>query len=133
MKTKTLFVFFFTITLIAAAFAVAVEENKDAAAVEENKDAAAVDENKGAAQIDIPGGYKGKVPFNHQMHQTQLKDCNVCHDLFPKAPGAIDDLKTKKTLKKKQVMNKVCIKCHKAEKNAGNKAGPTTCSKCHVK
>lgn len=123
MKTKTLFVFFFTITLIATAFAVAVEENKDVAK----------EENKGAAQIDIPGGYKGKVPFNHQMHQTQLKDCNTCHDLFPKAPGAIDDLKAKKTLKKKQVMNKLCIKCHKAEKKAGNKTGPTTCSKCHVK
>ena len=30
-------------------------------------------------------------------------------------------------------MNKICIKCHKLKKKAGEKAGPTKCSQCHVK
>ncbi len=89
--------------------------------------------NEGAKDIEIYGGSKGKVPFPHYMHQDNLKDCNICHSLFPQKPDSIKDLKTKGQLKKKQVMRKLCIKCHKAEKRAGNKAGPITCSKCHVK
>ncbi len=115
MTKKILFLFIFIVSIIAAAFAVATEENK------------------GAATMELFGGYKGKVPFNHQNHQTRLKDCNACHNTFPKTPGVIQDMKSKGKLKKKQVMNKMCIKCHKAEKKAGNKTGPTTCSKCHVK
>jgi hypothetical protein len=42
-------------------------------------------------------------------------------------------LKAEGTLKKKYVMNKLCTKCHKEKKNAGQKSGPTTCTKCHIK
>ena len=33
----------------------------------------------------------------------------------------------------KKVMNLQCIKCHKAEKQAGRPHGPVTCNSCHVK
>jgi hypothetical protein len=42
-------------------------------------------------------------------------------------------MKAQGKLKPKHVMNKMCIKCHRAEKKAGNPSGPLTCSKCHVK
>jgi len=94
---------------------------------------AVANQNIGAEDITLNGGTKGKVPFPHRKHQDNLKDCNICHDTFPQSLGAIDDYKAQGKLKKKQVMNKLCTKCHKAEKKAENKAGPTTCSKCHVK
>ena len=90
-------------------------------------------ENKGADQINIDGGSRGNIPFSHHAHQNRLKDCNICHAVFPQEPGALGKLKQSGHLQKKQVMNKQCIKCHKAEKKAGNKTAPTTCSKCHVK
>ena len=67
---------------------------------------------------------KGEVNFPHYLHHDTIGDCNVCHDLFPKTAGIIKDLKEQKKLKKKQVMNKTCIKCHKAKRNAGEKTGP---------
>ena len=114
MKSKTIllliiFVILFTVTIVAAV------------------------KNEGAKDIEIYGGSKGKVPFPHHMHQTNLEDCNICHSLFPQKLNSINDLKTKGQLKKKQVMRKLCIKCHKTEKRAGNKTGPTQCSKCHIK
>jgi hypothetical protein len=90
-------------------------------------------ENKGADQISIDGGSRGNISFAHHAHQDRLKDCNICHALFPQEPGALSKLKDSGQLKKKQVMNKQCIACHKAEKRAGNKTAPTTCSKCHIK
>jgi len=57
----------------------------------------------------------------------------LCHSLFPQSPGTIDANKQKGDLKKKQVMNKLCIKCHKSEKKKGNAYGPVACSKCHIK
>ena len=53
--------------------------------------------------------------------------------LFLSRRAALKSLKREGALKKKQVMNTLCIKCHKAEKKAGNKAGPVTCSQCHVR
>ena len=50
-----------------------------------------------------------------------------------KKPPPNNYWKTKKKLEKKHVMNKLCIKCHKAEKKAGKPYGPTTCSKCHIR
>ena len=88
-------------------------------------------ENKGREQIDIFGGSRGIVPFPHHAHQIRLGDCNICHAIFPPEPDALVTLKNSGRLKKKAVMNKQCIKCHKAEAAAGNKSGPTTCSKCH--
>jgi hypothetical protein len=90
-------------------------------------------DNRGPKQIDIFGGSHGKVPFPHAQHQTAIKDCNVCHDVFPQETDAIQKMKAAGTLKAKKVMNLQCIKCHKAEKRAGKPHGPLTCSTCHVK
>ena len=92
-----------------------------------------VNRNKGAANIEIDGGKKGKVPFPHRQHQERLVDCKICHSVFPHKPGSIKELKAQGKLKKKYVMNKLCTKCHKAKKKAGQKSGPTKCSKCHIK
>lgn len=89
--------------------------------------------NYGEADKELSGGSRGKVHFPHRMHQENLGDCSICHSVFPQVSGSIEDLKAKGEIEKKQVMNMLCIKCHKAEKMAGNKSGPTTCSKCHVR
>lgn len=90
-------------------------------------------QNYGPEKFDLNGGDKGDVPFPHHQHQNALKDCSACHDVFPKARESIDDMKAKQKLKAKQVMNKVCIKCHNEKKMAGEKTGPITCSQCHIK
>lgn len=90
-------------------------------------------QNQGAKDITLDGGKKGKVDFPHHLHQNATGGCNACHDLFPKTAGIIKDFKKQGKLKKIQVMNKICIKCHKLKKKAGEKAGPTKCSQCHVK
>ena len=90
-------------------------------------------ENKGAAQMTLNGGKSGPVPFPHLAHQEVLKDCAVCHELFPQKSGAIEELKASGDLKKKQIMNKHCTKCHKKMKKEGKKTGPTTCKSCHIK
>lgn len=89
--------------------------------------------NQGPKQIDIFGGHSGKVPFPHAQHQDLIKDCKVCHSVFPQETDAIKKLKEAGTLKKKKVMNLQCIKCHKQEKKAGKPHGPLTCKTCHVK
>jgi hypothetical protein len=88
-------------------------------------------ENKGPEQIILNGGERGGVHFPHHRHQNKLGDCNICHTLFPQEKDSIDRLKKEGKLVPKQIMNKLCIKCHKAEKQAGHTAGPVTCSKCH--
>ena len=113
MKARTIVVIL-VIIIFAGAIAVAVQ-------------------NQGAKYIKIDGGKKGVVDFPHHLHQNVLGDCNACHDIFPKTAGIIKALKKQKKLKKKQVMNKKCVKCHKEKKKAGKKAGPTKCSQCHVK
>ena len=90
-------------------------------------------ENKGAAKIKLPGGKRGPVPFPHHQHQDKLGDCDICHSVFPQEAGIIETLKAEGKLKKKHVMNKLCTKCHRQKKREGIKAGPTTCSKCHIK
>ena len=89
--------------------------------------------NKGANEMVIPSGNQGDVKFPHHQHQEALIDCMLCHDLFPQQAGSIQDLKQKGTLAQKQVMNKQCVKCHKAKKDAGEKSGPVTCTQCHTK
>jgi hypothetical protein len=90
-------------------------------------------QNKGAENIELEGGKRGKVPFPHRQHQAQLEDCKICHSVFPQKAGSIKALKAEGKLKKKHVMNKLCTKCHKQKKKAGQKSGPTTCKKCHIK
>lgn len=89
-------------------------------------------ENKGAAEIKLPGGTRGPVPFPHHQHQNKLVDCQICHSLYPQKAGIIEELKSQGKLKKKQVMNKQCTKCHKQKKKEGIKAGPVTCKQCHI-
>jgi len=94
---------------------------------------AAIAQNHGAEKMDLDGGSRGKIPFPHKQHQDVLGDCMLCHSKFEKQPGVINKMKSEGELKKKQVMNTLCIKCHKAEKQKENPAGPTTCSKCHIR
>ena len=90
-------------------------------------------QNKGAENIEINGGKRGNVPFPHRQHQARLSDCQICHTVFPQKAGSIAELKAEGKLKKKYVMNKLCTKCHKEKKRAGQKSGPTSCTKCHIK
>ena len=90
-------------------------------------------QNKGAENIELYGGKTGKVPLPHHRHQKTLGDCKICHDVFPQESGSIESLKAQEKLKKKQVMNKHCIKCHRARKKAGEKSGPVRCRECHKK
>ena|SRR5210317_827729 len=90
-------------------------------------------ENQGAENIELEGGKRGNVPFPHRQHQKNLGDCQICHSVFAQEPGVIQKLKTQGALKKKYVMNKLCTKCHREKKKAGQPSGPTTCKKCHIK
>jgi len=89
--------------------------------------------NKGAAQISIDGGNRGTVPFPHHQHQDRLEDCMVCHQAFAQEKGSIEKAKTEGRLVPKQVMTDLCIQCHREQKRAGKPAGPTSCSKCHIR
>lgn len=88
-------------------------------------------QDTGRPELALNGGSKGPVTFKHQLHQTTVKECAVCHKDFEKKPGALDDAKKAGTLKPRQVMNKTCIACHKEKKTAGEKSGPTSCNACH--
>jgi len=90
-------------------------------------------QDKGAQQIELAGGKRGNVSFPHLRHQDKLADCNICHGVFEQKAGSIEELKAQGKLKPKHVMNKLCTKCHKEKKRAGEKTGPTTCNKCHIK
>jgi hypothetical protein len=90
-------------------------------------------ENKGAEKIEIYGGQRGDVLLPHRRHQKNLGDCQICHSVFPQKAGIIKELKAGGQLKPKFVMNKLCTKCHREKKEAGQPSGPTTCTKCHIK
>ena len=90
-------------------------------------------ENKGAAEIELNGGKRGTITFPHHQHQKTLGDCKICHKLFAQKKGSIDQLKESGKLTKKEVMNKLCIHCHKERKRSGQPSGPVTCTKCHKK
>ena len=87
---------------------------------------------RGAEDMVLSGGKRGEVPFPHHRHQDALKDCQICHKLFPQEEGVIEALKAKGELKKKKVMNN-CTSCHKKMAKAGQKSGPKSCKDCHVK
>ena len=90
-------------------------------------------QDKGRADVSLFGGKSGPVAFPHRLHQTVIKDCQSCHKDFAQKEGALEAAKKAAVLKKKQVMNKTCLKCHRALKKAGEKSGPTSCKKCHTK
>ena len=89
----------------------------------------AVENPKNAEKV-LSGGSFGDVPFAHKTHQAALDGCNVCHDLFPKASGAVDRLKQEGRLYGRQVMNQ-CTSCHLREKRKGRRSGSTSCGGCH--
>ena len=90
---------------------------------------------KGAEQIKLAGGSsQGQVPFPHHRHQKAMGDeCMACHALFAQEPGSIAKAQTEGKLAPKQVMNTMCIQCHRDRKQAGQTSGPISCAKCHVK
>lgn len=88
---------------------------------------------EGREQMKLDGGKIGAVDFNHHLHQAVVGDCMVCHKDFPQQEGALNAAKAAGKLKKKQVMNKTCLSCHKAKKKAGENHGPTSCKACHKK
>jgi uncharacterized membrane protein len=89
------------------------------------------DINQGAPSIELKGGEKGNIEFPHHRHQTVLNDCAACHETFPQQPGIIQKMKDDGQLEKKQVMNRLCVKCHKERKQDGQSYGPLTCRQCH--
>ncbi len=89
--------------------------------------------SKGKKEMNLDGGKTGAVAFDHHLHQAVVGDCMVCHKSFPQKEGALNDAKATGKLKRKQVMNKTCIKCHRAKKKAGEKHGPVSCKSCHKK
>jgi hypothetical protein len=90
-------------------------------------------QNKGKNEILIDGGKQGSITFPHQLHQDNGNDCMVCHASFPQKEGALKASQKAGVLKKKQVMNKTCLKCHRDSKKAGKTYGPVRCSGCHIK
>ena len=88
-------------------------------------------ENRGAEIILINGGKARDVHFPHLRHQKALKDCAICHTLFPKKVGSITELKAQGKLEKKQVMKEHAIDCHRKMKAEGRKTGPRSCARCH--
>lgn len=90
-------------------------------------------ENKGAENMVLEGGSSGPVPFPHHRHQIAVAQCDSCHALFPQEKDGIGKRKADGQLASKQVMNKLCVQCHKERKKAGNASGPTTCTQCHRK
>jgi len=90
-------------------------------------------ENTGAEKIMIFGGTRGDISFPHRQHQGRLTDCKPCHEFFPKAPDSIKTLKSEGKLSNKQVMNTLCIDCHRIKREAGERSGPVACNLCHNK
>jgi hypothetical protein len=91
------------------------------------------EQDKGAKDIELHGGKRGNIAFPHRTHQEKLEDCQICHSVFEQKSGSIQALKSQGKIKKKHVMNKLCTKCHKEKKKAGEKSGPTKCKNCHIK
>jgi uncharacterized membrane protein len=90
-------------------------------------------QDKGRATMTLDGGKSGVVDFNHHHHQDLIQDCQVCHKDFKKEKGSLEAAKAAGILKKKQVMNKTCVACHRAKKKAGEASGPVSCKACHKK
>lgn len=91
-------------------------------------------ENKGRETITLYGGEKdGPVIFAHHKHQKRIPDCKTCHAGFAQKKGAIAAARQSDTWKKKQVMNKTCMKCHRIKKADGTRTGPIKCKECHIK
>jgi hypothetical protein len=93
-------------------------------------------------EIIFGGGTQGKVTFNHKKHSETLKiDCVKCHHTWKAGETSgklcVDCHKATaegKTLAAKDAFHQDCYKgCHTEAKKANKPAGPTVCTKCHVK
>ena len=94
----------------------------------------AVAQNTGSSVVIFEKGKMPQVAFPHHLHQQKLNnECNLCHDLFPMQAGVIKEMILQEKLKKQQVMNSKCLKCHKDRLQAGLAAGPVKCTECHVR
>jgi len=89
--------------------------------------------DKGAEHMNLEGGVQGTVPFPHHQHQVLLNDCLVCHSYFNQEKRGIAKGIEEGRLTSKQVMNSLCIQCHRTEKKSGRKSGPLSCATCHIK
>ncbi|MFW5908672.1 MAG: cytochrome c3 family protein [Desulfosalsimonas sp.] len=85
----------------------------------------------GAEMISLEGGALGKVGFPHLLHQQALGSCKECHELYPAENGAIITLQKTGEIKRQQVMNTRCIKCHVERKSVSKPSGSTKCARCH--
>ncbi len=91
-------------------------------------------QDKGSEIVIFEKDRMPQVTFDHHMHQEKLdNECSACHDLFPMQAGIIKEMIAEEKLKKQQVMNEKCVKCHKDRKKEGLAAGPTSCTACHVR
>ena len=90
-------------------------------------------ETQGRKEISLNGGASGNILFPHHRHQEIVKDCQTCHGDFDQTEGALAAAKKADILKKKQIMNNTCLKCHRAMKKAKEKTGPVSCKGCHTK
>jgi hypothetical protein len=94
----------------------------------------AVAQNSGSEVVVFEKGKMPQVVFPHHRHQQKLNnECNACHDLFPMQTGVIKEMILQEKLKKQQVMNSKCVKCHKDRVQAGLAAGPVKCTECHAR
>jgi len=93
-------------------------------------------------EIIFGGGTQGKVTFNHKKHSETLKiDCVKCHHTWKAGETSgklcVDCHKATaegKTPAAKDAFHQDCYKgCHTEAKKANKPAGPTVCTKCHVK
>lgn len=91
------------------------------------------EDSANSGKMMLHGGSSGDVYFDHGHHQTVLKDCTLCHQVFPQETGSIQNMIKSGSLKPKQVMNTQCIACHREKQNAGVATGPVTCTRCHRK
>jgi hypothetical protein len=92
---------------------------------------------KDVITFDVP---YGKVTYNHKKHVDMKYECTKCHHTWKKGETAgklcVDCHKAKaegKTLSAKDAFHKDCKGCHEEAKKANKPAGPTGCTKCHVK
>jgi len=83
----------------------------------------------------------GDVKFTHKKHVDSIKDCVKCHHKIDGKPQ--DPVKACKSCHKakaegkapssKDAYHKDCKGCHEDAAKAKKVAGPTACTKCHVK
>ncbi len=90
--------------------------------------------DKGADMIQLNlDRAMAEVDFPHHVHQNVVNDCDACHMTFPMAAGIIEEKITRREFRKQQIMNDVCLDCHRAMKTAGQSTGPVACNQCHIR